>query len=244
MARKQISGIAIPEGFGESTFRDVLSAAFAAYFHYNKTPSIDEIKEFTSHSKLSISKIIQTEEFSRIAKARGIEWGDSLGLSPEQQFAISVITNPTDRRALGAKLKSVGVPYSRYRAWLKQPLFKRYISKIAEDALGEHKQDVDTALLAKAISGDNKAMQFYYEMTGAYNPAGEQVIDLQRLVGTLLEIITKNIKDPVVLDRISTEMDYAIKGKKPRAIEEKPIPPVGEDITDAELVEDEAIFNF
>lgn len=230
-----------PKGIKDETFRAVVSAAYSAYLHYGRIPSVAAIAKFCSHKPATISKVIQTSEFLWSMDRRGVRWNEKVqGLTPEQEYTLSVITNPTDRRDLTKKLKSCGVPYARYRAWLKQPLFSSHLNKVAESMLKEHQSDVHTSFLSQALSGNMNAIKFYYEMTGRHNPAQQQVIDLQRTVGMLLDIITRNVTDKEVLLKISSEIESALAGPQ-RALENSmPVNPI-EDVIDAEEVPDFSI---
>lgn len=217
---KDITGsvLTAPYGVSLETFRNVVSAAFTAYIHYKRLPSVDDITEFANVGKTTVLKVIQTEAFVQAIEDRGVVWRRTSGLTPEQTYTLSVITNPTDKRALGSKLKSCGVSYSKYRAWLKQPLFSKHIQQIAEDMLGDHMGDVHTAFLGQALNGNMKAIQLFYEMTGRHNPAQQQVVDLQRIIGLLLEIITKHVTNTDTLALISGDIEKVLTKNTPKAL--------------------------
>lgn len=209
----KISGnFATPSGVETSTFRNVVGAAYTAYIANRHVPSVEEIAAFSEHRPATISKIIATVEFKIAIQARGVNWTMLGGISAEQHYAISIIFNPTDRRPLAAKLKSAGVTYPKYKAWLKEPTFNNFVQRNAEEMLGDHQADIHTAFLNRALTGDINAVKFYYELTGRHNPSANQVIDLQRVVGLLLESVTKHVTDPDVLNKIT--MDFA--GAMPR----------------------------
>src|SRR5690606_20286117 len=130
----------------DETFRNVLSAAISAYQYLGRVPTVADIAKYCSHQPGTIAKIIGTSEFLWAIDRNGINWpGETQRITPEQQYVLSVLTNPSDRRDLNKKLKSCGVPYSRYRAWLKQPLFSAQLNQITENMLTEHQGDVHTA---------------------------------------------------------------------------------------------------
>lgn len=213
----KLTGTFKPPGQTEpSTFRNVIAAAYTAYVHYRRLPSVEDIAEFSDHRPSTISRIIATDEFKTAIEARGVRWGPNPlnGISAEQHYAISILFNPTDRRPLAAKLKSAGVTYSKNKAWLKEPTFNNFVQQNAENMLGDHQADIHTAFLNKAMTGDLPAVKFYYELTGRHNPQANQVIDLQRVVGLLLESVSKHVTDADVLLRITA--DFA--GAMPRGV--------------------------
>lgn len=240
----------VPNGVAVDTFRNVLSATYAAHCYLHRNPSVAEIAEHSSHTKHTIAKIIQTVEFKEAIAERGITWGGSSGLSPEQQYTLSILLNPTDRRSLQAKLKSAGITYTKYRGWLKQPVFSRYLMQQAEEVLTDHHGDMMVALANKGISGDLNAIKFAYELTGRHNPAANQVIDLQRVVGLLLEVITKHVTDASILNRIVADISNVMPSNPNstqtaanQVIPSRPLngsnsPPVGEPVGDFPDIED------
>ncbi len=210
----KLTGTFKPPGQTEpGTFRNVVAAAYTAYIAYRRVPSVEDIAEFSEHRASTISRIIATDEFKIAIEARGVRWQTMLGgISAEQHYAISILFNPTDRRPLAAKLKSAGVTYAKYKAWLKEPTFNNFVQQNAEQMLTDHQADIHTAFLNKAMTGDLPAVKFYYELTGRHSPQANQVIDLQRVVGLLLESVSKHVTDPETLLKIT--VDFA--GAMPR----------------------------
>lgn len=210
-------GLKIPKGTSERVFRNVISAAYTAWVgsQGTKLPSVEDMhKYYPEVTKRKIATVIATDEFIEAIRDRGLPWtkGDfRSGLSPVQQFAISIITNPTDKRGLKAKLATAGVTYTQYRAWLKDPLFSRYMNGITEGMLTEHVGDLHTALMNKALAGDLNAIKYVYELNGRFDPASRQMADVAVLVERIIEIVVRNVTDPVVLGRIQTEMSNVIR---------------------------------
>jgi hypothetical protein len=211
-------GLRIPKGHSERIFRNVISAAYTAWVGNRGTmlPSVDDIHRYYPEcAKRKISAIIATEEFGEAIRNRGLPWNSGdyrAGLTSTQQFAISIITNPTDKRGLKAKLASAGVTYSQYRAWLKDPVFNRYMNTITEGMLSDHTGDLHTALMNRALNGDLNAIKYVYELNGRFDPASRQMQDVSVLVERIIEIVIKNIHDPVVLNKITGEMRGVIAG--------------------------------
>lgn len=234
-----------PQGVGEQSFKNVVAAAHTAYLarpNKDVLPSVDDIKNYCQHTKTTINKVIVSDEFKITMARRGVNWyQNSRAISPEQAFAISIVTNPTDRRDMRSKLKSAGISYAQYRAWLKQPVFSAAIKQIGEDMLGDHVHDVHTSLLNKAMDGkDINAIKLYYEITGRHDPAKQQMVDLERIIGLLLEVITRYVTDPVILTRISGDVEAIMAGKTPKysTVPNNFDGAVG-DILDAQVVDDE-----
>ena len=117
------------DGVSELTFRKVVSGAAAGYSWHKRVPTIDEIKFFCGVQERNISKVLATEEFKEVMERRGYAW-DRAALTPEQEFAVGIITDPSRRGDMNSKLRAAGISFSQYRAWMKQPHFKDFISKV------------------------------------------------------------------------------------------------------------------
>lgn len=88
--------------------------------------------------------------------------------------------------------------------------------------LEDHLPDFHTKIVERGLSGDLNAIKFAYELTGRHDPAKQQMVDLNRMVMLLLEVITKYIRDPQVLTQINNDVDLILKGKTPAAIDMLP----------------------
>lgn len=206
---------AIPSGVGEKTFRHVVGAANTAYVACKGIPSVDQIYDFSDKrvTKATISKICLTDEFKQAMQARGISWRpeDYTGISTEQQYCIAILTDPThSAKTLSQKLKLAGVPYAKYRNWLKQPTFARYLNNITEGLLTDHAGDLHTVLMNKALNGDINAIKYVHELSGRHDPNHRQVEDLLVIVDRLIEIISQEITDQAVLTRIANKMNLVM----------------------------------
>lgn len=228
-----------PDGVARSTFRNVVAAAHMAYQLHNQNwknresdgkktlPDVQEIAKHCYHTDKTVSRVVATEEFRMAMREKGIYWTARDGLTPEQIYAIGIMTNPADKRDMNGKLKAAGINYQIYRGWLKQPTFRNAVRRVGEDMLDDHIQDVHTALVNKAVGGDNKAIELYYQITGRFDPAKQQSQDLGALVNGLLEIIFRSVTDITVLKKITEDFERMMDGG-----ELKP-----ELIVDAEVIE-------
>jgi hypothetical protein len=209
-----ISQYRVPTGIDPQKFSNVVSAAYTAYVGARGTiPTVNEIAEYCRHSKKTIAKIVDTPEFKFAIKARGVNWENESGLTTKQMLALTVVTNPSDRRDLRQKLRSIGATHVEYQAWLREPLFRRKIDELSERMLGDNMANVHQALVNKASGGDTRAIQLYYELTGRHDPAARQVIEMQNIIRLLLEVITRNVTDAGMLERITQEIDTQVMPK-------------------------------
>lgn len=204
----------IPSGIEREDFINVVSAAYMAYTDLRQLPDVANIERYSTLSASRILEVIRTPEFVAAANARGIPWGKENGLSATQMLVAQILTNPTDKRPLRAKLKQVGVTYTQYRAWMHQPTFSQYMNRITEGMLVDHLPDFNTVLTNRALGGDLNAIKYVNELSGRHDPNRQQVLDLQAIVQNLLDIITRNVKDPETIQRISAEFSLAVNSKQ------------------------------
>jgi hypothetical protein len=159
-----------------------------------------------------------SSEFKDLMRRRGYDFSNDIKLTPEQIWAVSIITDPTNRKPLKDKLSQAGVDYRTYRAWLNQPHFAQYIKEIGERLLGDHVQDVHTRVVERASSGDIQAMRLYYDLIGRTDSGTNKAVqDLSATVRLLLEVITRNVTDVKVLSKITDEISQITAGQSPTA---------------------------
>jgi hypothetical protein len=218
-----------PRGVGAVTYRNIVSAAETAYRLKNPgepLPTVDNIARFTSFSERIIVKVLASIEFRNEMQRRGITWTENArlkyALTPEMTYTIGVITNPTDRRPMAAKLRSAGVSYHIYRNWLRNPHFKEAVTKVAEDMIQDNIATAHSRLVQKVDAGDVQAIRLFYEVSGRHDPARQNNLDTMRLIGLLLEVMSRHITDPNTLNLISNDIDQIISGQVPQSITDVP----------------------
>lgn len=202
-----------PEGVSERAFREIVGAAYTAYTMDKALPSVERIRELCNMSSLTKKKIggvLDTEQFKNAMLSRGVPWKNGSGLTGQQMYTLQILTDPSNRGDLRSKLRKASVTYQQYRAWLAQPQFSAYLNSVTEMMLIDHIPDFNTALTKKALEGDLNAIKFAYELTGRHDPNKQQVTDLKAIMQALIEIITRNVKDPATLAAISNELHLTL----------------------------------
>lgn len=209
---------ALPPKEDPEKFRRVLGAAYTAWVGSagRRIPDANDVQEIVPNiTRKVIGRIMETPEFIDAIQKRGVPWDKEAGLTTRQMLALSIMTNPTDKRNPAAKLKTVGVSYAEYRAWQRDPAFKARLEGIVSNMVKDHIADMEVALTNKAINGDLGAIKFVYEMTGKYDPASKEVIQLRALVTALLEILSKHLStQPELMIAVATDIQQLM----PRAI--------------------------
>lgn len=207
---KYRAGVTVPEGFDPDDFFDTVNGAYTAYTELKRLPGVAEIERKIVVPAAVIGKIIVTDEFVKAINARGVPWESYNKLSSQQMLVAQIVTNPTDKRPLRAKLKSAGVTYPQYRAWMNQPVFSQYMNRITEGMLIDHLPDFNTVLTNKGLAGDINAIKYINELSGRHDPNRQALLDLQAVVQNLLEIIQRNVTDPATFQRIAAEFQLSM----------------------------------
>lgn len=135
-------------------------------------------------------------------------------LTPIQLLVANSLLDLTDTRSNKKKLQDLGIATLTYNAWLKDPVFRDYLSKRANQMIGDNVHEVDLALLDKIRAGDLKAIEYYNEMTGRFVRAkAGQNVDVMGLITRIIEIIDEEVDDPAVLERLATRIKGAISAR-------------------------------
>lgn len=136
-------------------------------------------------------------------------------LTPIQLLAANSLLDLTDTRTNKKKLQDLGISTAKYNAWLKDPVFKDYLSARAKQLINDNEHEVDLALLDKVRAGDMKAISYYNEFTGRYVPERSKPqsqsgiingIDVQQILVRVIEIINEEVNDPKEILAISNRL--------------------------------------
>lgn len=165
---------------------------------------VGKFKEALDNSEVREALVARGIIFERFERD---DWTKE-SLTPIQLLVANQLLDLTDTRTNKKKLQDLNVSTLQYNAWLKDPVFKNYMHKRAEQMVGDNKHEVDTALLDKVRAGDLKAIAYYNEMTGRFvqqrGPANS--VDVSMLIVKIVEIIDEEVKDPDTLLRLSERL--------------------------------------
>lgn len=209
----KISRVETPKGFTDLMFRNVVAAADTAYRLNGKLPDVDDIQfVYKSVPKKTIAAILMTDEFKEALAYRGVEWSDDSGLSMEQQMAITKLSDYTDRRSQAVQLREMGIPFTRYQAWMQQPLFAQVMNKRIEDSVRSANSMVLNRLMGNADASDPRALELLLKITGRWNPDAASLEDAKTVVLSVIEAVMIEEKDPAIRDRILSRIRSAAVG--------------------------------
>lgn len=192
-----------PAGISDDAFRSVVQATDTFFRSEGRVPTTTElVQRWPNLRPPTVSKIYTTPEFQEALELRGVLFNAEQGLTEEQQYALLVITNPTNQRSLNSVLKDLNIPIARWQAWMKHPLFAAAYRKRSEDNLSEAIPMLVNRVVQGADAGKENMIRLGLEMTGRWNPARQEVEDAKIVVSRVIEAVIKRIPDPALRQAI------------------------------------------
>jgi len=203
----KINRVETPRGFTDLVFRNVVAAYDVAYRMAGKLPSVDEVQKLYPRApKKTISALFLTDEFKDAIRYRGIEPDTNSGLTMEQNMVLLKLNDVGDRRPTSVKLKELGVPASRYQAWMNQPLFVQAGNQMAERNLSGANAMLVNKVIGAADAGDTRMIELALKMTGRWNPDQMALEDAKAVVLAMVESVMQHVRDPNIRDLILSDM--------------------------------------
>lgn len=202
---RQMVPIKPPLGVTTVDFKNALIAAYMQYTTDGEVTA-EKINELTGIDRDRAAVIIATPEFQYACQTRGVALTKTKQfLTQEQDLALQILLDPSDGLTFQKKLRKAGISMTKFRAWMRQPLFKRYFESATEDL---HRQNEIALLQLERLvgEGDLKAIQFKFEMNNRYNPRQQQAIDVLVIMNQVLETLARHVQDPQVLMAVAEEM--------------------------------------
>lgn len=218
---KTMVPVPLPVGVDAHTFRKALAAGFNCYLRYGLI-DVDKFLSFLPEvNKVIARKILRSPEFRTALMARGVKFGNETGLTPEQDFALIILSDPT-KGSFTKKLNTIGVSFATYRAWLKDPIFAEQAQRLGLNSVEEFAHDIMNALTANALEGDLSSIKYVHEMTGRYRPQQHRAskskseLDakrLEKIIMSFVEVVQRHVDDPEILQAIATDMSMIASGQ-------------------------------
>jgi hypothetical protein len=198
----------MPKGFRREQFLDALNASTYVYYYSNgsSAQSPANLHQYCENLSLSrLTELLETPEWQDALVLRGILKANSTQLTEQQILALSVLTNITSNASLKTRLDRVGVPYYQFQGWLRQPLFAQALRKTSEGLLQSAQSLVDLNIINGAVNAKSlEWIKYFKEVNGSAPKAGQ--LDTGALLRTIVDIMTRHVKDPEVLRAIGGEL--------------------------------------
>lgn len=208
---KPLARISSPDGVSMAVFRTALGNAYAQ-FRLTGAYTAESIAEACSIGPGKAATIIASPEFSTAMRARGA-FTNITGLTAEQDVALLVLTDPSDGRTLNAKLKALGITYTQFAAWKKQPAFSKHYNATAEAILADNSDSL-FVVEQLGLAGNLSAIQYKHLLNGFYDPRRQDTVDLMATITAVFEVLTMHIKDSDTLAAIAADLKQVINPTK------------------------------
>ena len=177
-------------------------------------PPVGAFKEHWPEFILDSS--LKNELFLKALDNRGIRISaQDDTLTNEQLAGIAVIANFRDTRSSTAKLRSLGITWTKWQGWMKDRHFRDFLKDLAGFNFKESMDVVQAGLLRSAEKGNVDAIKFYLEITGEYTQESQEVVNLKMVLARVLEAVQIHVKDPNVLRNIATDFERILSGGVP-----------------------------
>lgn len=197
--------------------RDVVFYIERIHATTGQIPSDRDILEYLNitkkHNVDSLESLKLNPLFRASMESRGINFniaaGDlnaALGLTDRQQIAVAAVLNMADRRSDEKKLRDLGIATEEWSNWIQNSTFAEYLRQRSEVLLNNSMHAAHVGLLRGINAGNTKSISLYYEMTGRYNPQGDENVNLRMFVSRVLEAIQQHVRDPETLNAIALEL--------------------------------------
>lgn len=207
---------------------EVLTWMEQVFWEDGKVPTNEAIAEAINVRVETIRTYWEHEEFRIAAAARGIDSNNVLAVNPraltmEQLLVANLLLNVHDRRSMREKLKdgaisSLNISPQKVAAWMRQPAFQDHLRKRALETFKGAEPLAYRELVRAIESGDMKAVQLYFEMTGIYNPRLQVDVNINVVISRVVEIIQRHVQDPVILAAIAEDVEALEIGSAPGAV--------------------------
>lgn len=206
-----VTPVSTPEGFTDLEFRTTVAGAYTSFRQTGKVPTVDQLfRAYPQMQRKTYAGIYGTRAFKEAMTYRGIELEEGTGLSLEQQHALLILADPTDRRTLAGKLKQLSIPGPRYQAWLKNPLFMEHLNKVTKEAYADYLPAIRTSMIGNALDGDDKAQERILAITGEWNPNAQSVQDAKVVVMSVIEAVIKHVTDTKTRQAILADVQASV----------------------------------
>lgn len=204
--------ITIP-GIPRPIFTKVVEAVCTLHaFNHGDLPSnlAESLKDMTGVPISTVKKILGNKIFFDAMVLRGVYSADAGTLSGEQLRALAVLSDVSSHLALETKLKRAGITWYKWQAWMNDKSFRAAHDKISHDIFKNAQSSIDSQVASGALEGRLDFIKYYNELSGKHDPARRAHSDVQTILNGIVEILTRNITDPTILTRISSELSAVV----------------------------------
>lgn len=157
--------------------------------------------------KQRLMELFETPLFRQAMGDRGIPTTDETFLTEAQVAALAIIADHSVRKPERLKLRMVGVNWNEFQGWLNNPIFRRQYRAIHERSLTLATERGDTVLAQLIDDGNMRAIEYANAMTGRYDPASRESLQVMSILGMVMSLVKKHVTDEVTLLALSEDFE-------------------------------------
>jgi hypothetical protein len=211
-ARKKAAELTVP-GVQRHNFNLIVEATILAYAMVSGMTSKLEpelLADYSGRPVDEIRRVQRSREYYEVCTLRGINIADNTKLTGEQMLALSVMTDVSKHMTLERRLRSAGIDWATWQQWKRNPVFRAHHDQLSQQVFESAQSQIDTQVTSGALDGKLDFIKYYNELSGKHDPARRAHRDVQTILDGIVEIITRNVKDPKVLSQISAELSAVV----------------------------------
>lgn len=189
---------------------DAIAAYDQLFWEHGHLPTVEKVAEKTGIRQATIEKYWKKDSFRNALIARGLDLDQNRAaglLSIEQLNLANMLLNSHDTRSVREKLKEAGVTSQKYHAWLRTPAFRDYLAMRGEQLFKSVDHEAYESLIGAVRGGDTRAIQLFFEMRGIYNPKMQIDINVNALLVSIVEVVSRHVRDPQTLQAIANDLE-------------------------------------
>lgn len=203
---KRMVLVAHPKDTEPEEFRNVISACYRTWLSQGRLDP-NSIALFSGLTVERVNYYLSQDETGYALAVRGIDTSGQSLLSPEQDYALSILSDTTSRKSYNARMRDAGLSPAKLLAWRKNPAFDRAFTTITE-TIAQQYEPAMLELARRAGDGDIRAIEKSLEISGRYNPNTQGTIDVLVVINRVTEILAKHLSDqPEVLRSIAGDLN-------------------------------------
>jgi Ni,Fe-hydrogenase III component G len=190
------------------------------FWNTGKIPTDDKIVQALNLSDKQVKAAWKVDAVRQSLIVRGVNFntGDEEVLTPTQIICANVLLNTLDKSTVRQRLEAVGVTTTAYQGWMQQPAFRTYLKNRAEQVFANTEPNALLGITKAVEAGDLKAIQFYLEMTGRYNPRLQIEVNVDTIINRVVDVVSRYVS-PEVMERIAMDLEGITEsGFKPKGL--------------------------
>lgn len=194
----------------------ILSLIEQRFWELGVIPTNEKVALDLKTTTQAVKKAWDKPYFRKAIAARGVDLDSTVTegvLTPTQVVFANMLLNVHDKSSVREKLQAIStatgqsVTTQTYNTWLAQPAFSSYLRKRAEKTFAAHDFAAYNTLVSAIEGGDVNATMKFFEMRGIYSPRMEVSVNIEQVVVNLVEIVSRHVTDPSILEAIAVDIE-------------------------------------